>query len=68
MRQLLNWPLGLFKCIFDEGCILCYCLIVHCTKGQVGNDAENGKTGSGTDTASGANLGMMSFLFVIEGD
>src|SRR5205809_5777027 len=26
-----------WKCIFDEGSILNYCLMVHCTKGQVGN-------------------------------
>jgi hypothetical protein len=35
------------KCIFDEGSIRSYCLMVHCTKGQVGNVAENGKAGSG---------------------
>jgi len=38
------------KCIFDEGSILNYCLMVHCTKGQVGNVAENGKAGPGTAT------------------
>ena len=26
------------KCIFDEGSILNYCLVVHCTKGQVGRE------------------------------
>jgi hypothetical protein len=36
--------------IFDEEGILNYCLMVHCTKGQVGNVAKNGKVGPGTAT------------------
>lgn len=36
------------ECIFDQGSILNYCLMVHCTKGQVGNVAENGNAGPGT--------------------